>query len=220
MTSGGVRGRRGMDAETTQPVLEQRVRALEIASQPPRGSRSVFAGKRLHARGAKELAMHADQKRSGDPRIARVDSLVLERDGQCLSERRHDLELLRTQRLRVLEGAREGHETRAGETGTLADLKATKRDEDRLTLRSRPDRLTEHARPFGDLVEEEIFLRREVIEDGLLGEAGFRCHLGYGHVVETALNEEAHRHVSDLLPRRELLRLPQAHTKSVAFWLL
>src|SRR4029077_10483337 len=107
------------------------------------------------------------QERGGDAGVTRLDAFLLQRVGERLRKRRHDLELLRAQRLRVLERARKGDEPWAGETRALSDLNAPERVEDRLAVRPRPDRLTELARALGDLVEEEIFLRREVIEDGL-----------------------------------------------------
>src|SRR6185503_12678992 len=97
MSSGGLRGRRGMSAEPTEPVLEQRVRTLEIVAQPARRCRPVLAGQRLHARSTKELAMDADQERGGDPRVAGIDPFLLERAGQRLSEGPHHLELLRAE---------------------------------------------------------------------------------------------------------------------------
>jgi len=220
MTSGGLRGRTVMSAELTEPVLEQRVCTLEIVAQPARRRRPMLACEGLHARGAKELPVHADQKRGRDARITEIDAFLLERIGERLRKRRHDLELLRAERLRPLERAREEDEPRAGEACALSDLKASERVEDRLAVGARPNRLAELPRAFGDLVEEEILLRREVIEDGLLRQAGFRSDLGYRDSVEATLDEEAHSHVRNLLPRRELLRLPQAHARSVAFWLL
>jgi len=220
MTSGGLRSRSSMGAEPTETMLKQRVRTLEIVAQPARGCGAVLACKRLHARSAKELPVHADQKRRSDACIASIDPFLFQRPGQRLRERRHHLEFLRAQRLRVLERAREGDEPRAGQARALAHLHTPQRVEYGLALGPRPDRFAELSRALVNLVEEEIFLRREVIEDGFLRHTGVGGDLGYGHVVEAALDEQPHRHVGNLLPRRELLRLPQAHARSVAFWLL
>ena len=122
MSSGCRRGRTGMNAETAEAVLEQRVGTLEIAPQPPRGGGSVLAGERLRARGAKELPVDADQKRRRDPCVPGVDPLLLERAGERLREERHDLELLRPQRGRIFEDACEGRERRGTEACGLADL--------------------------------------------------------------------------------------------------
>src|SRR6185312_15902876 len=130
MSSGGLRGRRGMSAEPTEPVLEQRVRTLEIVAQPARRRRAVLAGQRLQARGAKELAMNADQERGGDPGVARIDPFLLERVGQRLRERPHHLELLRAEGGRVFEGAGESGEPGAREPRALTDLQPAKRVED------------------------------------------------------------------------------------------
>src|SRR5437899_3445366 len=137
MSSGRSRGRTGMDAETTEAVLEQRVGALEIAPQPPRRGGAVLAGKRLRARRAKEVPVDTHQERRCNSRVAGVDSLLLERIGECLRHERHDLELLRPQRRRVLQDAREGRESRAAEAPGLADLQTAERTDDRLLVGAR-----------------------------------------------------------------------------------
>src|SRR5262249_60670158 len=76
-----------------------------------------------------------------------------------------------------------------------------------------------HRLERGQLVEEEVLLRREVVEDGLLGDACRRCDLGDRDVVEAALDEEAHRRVGELAPRRQLLRLAKPHRRIVYDWL-
>src|SRR5512142_1154124 len=81
--------------EPAEPVLEQRERTIEIAPQLPRSGGAVLAGECLDARGPEELPVDADQEPGGDPRVAGVDSLLLEGIGNRLSEQRHDLELFR-----------------------------------------------------------------------------------------------------------------------------
>src|SRR5512146_2486049 len=205
--------------EPAEPVLEQRERTIEIAPQLPRGGRAVLAGERLAARGPEDLSVDADQEPGGDPRVAGVDPLLLEGIGNCLSEQRHDLELLGLERRRVLENAREDREARTRQACTLADLHPTQRRDDRLAVGTRSDRLCDHPRTFGNLVEEEVFLRREIVVDGLLRHAGLGCDLGDRDAIEAALHEEPHHDIRDLLPRRELLRLPQAHNRIVT-WLI
>ena len=98
--------------------------------------------------------------------------------------------------------------------GHSRDLQPAQRLEDGLAGRTAADRLDERRLALRHLVEEEILLRREVVVDRLLGDAG-RCRdLGDGHPVEAALGEEPHRPVGDLLPRVQLLRLAQSHSGS------
>ncbi len=52
---------------------------------------------------------------------------------------------------------------------------------------------------------EEVLLRREVVEDGLLGDVGLPCDLGDGDAFEAALGEEPARRLRDQLARLLLL---------------
>ena len=177
---------------------------------------AVSPGERLLPRRPEELAVHADQQPGGDPRVARVDAeLALDRRGQHLREVRHHLELLGLQRGRLLDDPREGREARAGEPRALADLKPPERSEDRLVRRSAADRLDDRGLTLGDLVEEQILLRREVVVDGLLRHVRRRGDVGNGHPVEAALDEEPHRLVGELAAHVQLLGLAQAHDRSV-----
>src|SRR5262249_13462300 len=72
-----------------------------------------------------------------------------------------------------------------------------------------------HRLERGQLVEEEVLLRREVVEDGLLRDARRRRDLGDRDVVEAALDEQAHRRIRELAPRRQLLRLAKPHRRIV-----
>ena len=146
MTSGGLRSRSSMGAEPTETMLEQRVRTLEIVAQTAGRRGAVLARERLRTRGAKELAVHADQERGGDACVTRIDAFVLQRTGERLREGRHDLELLRAERLRVLERAREGDEAGAGQARALAHLHTAQRVEDGLALGPRPNRFAQLGR--------------------------------------------------------------------------
>src|SRR3954447_8263363 len=135
MTSGSGRGRTCMRVEITESMFEQRVGTLEIATQPSRGGGAVLARERLRACGAKEMPVHADQERSRDPCVARIDPLFLERTGERVREQRHDLELLRLQRLGLFEDTGEDREPGTRETRRLADLERAERGDDRLAVR-------------------------------------------------------------------------------------
>ena len=205
-----------MDAEPAETVLEQRVRTLEIAAQPARRGGAVLAGERLRARGAEELPVHADQERGGDParRASRSPPPRARRSAparRAPSPRAPSPAAPATPRACARRSRTRGWTRRAHS----ADLQTTERGEDRLARRAATGSPRRAPRALGNLVEEEIFLRREVVEDGLLRDAGLGGDLGDRDLVEAALDEQAHRHVGDLLPRRQLLRLPQAHTRIV-----
>src|SRR5262249_24312290 len=91
--------------------------------------------------------------------------------------------------------------------------------DDGLTRHAVADRPDQRRLALGKLVEEKVFLRREVVEDGLLGDARRGSDLGDRDVVEAALDEEAHRRVRELAPRRQLLRLTKPHLRIVYDWL-
>src|SRR5438105_1289598 len=213
MNLGHDAGRTGMHSEPTETMLEQRVRPLEVAAQPPHGSGTVPAGQRLLAGEAEELPVHSDQEPGGDARIARIDSLQQQRIAKGMRERRHDLELLRPQRGRLLENPREGGEAGAAQPAAFLQLQPSQRRDDRLAVWTRADRLRQRLCPLRDLVVEEVLLGREVIENRLLGDVRRRSDLSYGDSLEAALGEEPHRRVGDQLPRCELLRLAQAHNE-------
>ena len=91
--------------------------------------------------------------------------------------------------------------------------------QDRLVGRALANRRHERRLAVVDLVEEEVLLRREVVEDGLLRDARGLGDLGYLHALEAALDEEAQRGVGDGLPCLSLLELAQAHVRSVTRFL-
>jgi hypothetical protein len=66
-----------------------------------------------------------------------------------------------------------------------------------------------------NLVVEEVLLGREVVEDRLLGHAGFCRDVADGYFLEAARCEEPHRRIGDVLVRGGLLRLSEAHAHSV-----
>ena len=212
MSSGGLRGRRGMSAEPTEPVLEQRVRALEIAAQAARRAPGRACPASACMRAARKNCRWTLIRSEAAIRASRgsIPSSSSASVSACANVHMTSSSFARSAR-RVLERAREAREPGAREPRALADLQLAERVEDRLAVGPRPDRLRERPRALGDLVEEEILLRREVIEDRLLRHAGLGGDLGDGNLVEATLDEQAHRHVGDLLPGRELLRLPQAH---------
>ena len=201
-------------------MLEQLVRALEIASQPAHGGRPVRAYERLLARCAEQLPVHAHEQPGRDPRVALVDAeLLLDRLGQGGREPRHHLELLGLQGRRLLDDPREHGEAGAAHARALATLQAAQRSEDRLAGTTASNRLTQRLFARRHLVEEEVFLRREVVEDRLLGDARLGRDLGDGNVVEAALDEEAHRRIRNLPPRLLFLRLAQPHLRIVSNFL-
>jgi hypothetical protein len=106
-------------------------------------------------------------------------------------------------------------EPRACEPRHLRKLHAPHGVQHRLLDGARPEAVGECAHALRDLVEEQVFLRREVVEDGLLGDPCLGRHLRYRHMVEAARHEQAHGDAGDLLPRRELLGLAQTHGHSV-----
>jgi hypothetical protein len=133
--------------------------------------------------------------------------LVPDRLGEHVGEPRHDGELLRLQRSRLLDDPCEGREAGRAEARALADLHPPKRRDDRLARLATPDRVDERRLPRRHLVEEEVLLRREVVEDGLLGDVGGLRDVGDGHTVEAARDKQLHGLVGDLLANPELLRL-------------
>jgi hypothetical protein len=202
--------------EAAEPVLEQVVGPLEIGTEPPDGGGAMLAGERLLACGVEYLAVDADEQTGRDPCIALVDAeLALDRARQHLREAGHHLELLGPQCGRLLDDPREVGEARAAETRALTYLQAAERREDRLSGLAFSDRGDEQRLALRNFVEEEVFLRRKVVEDRLLRDTRGGRHLGDGDALEATRHEEAHRLVGDLLPRLELLRLPQAHALSV-----
>src|SRR5919201_87537 len=152
-----------------------------------------------------------------DPRIELVNAeLAPDRVGERIGEAGHDLELLRLQGLRPLDDPGEGGEAATAEALARPGLKPLERLGDRLARFAVPDSLDQRRLPLGDLVPEEVFLGREVVEDGLLGDSGRGGNFGDGNVVEAASREETHRLLGDLLPGAQLLRLAEPHSSIIA----
>ena len=156
--------------------------------------------------------MHADEHVRRDLRVELVGAeLAPDRLREHLGEARHDLELLRSEGGRLLDDPREGREPGRAHARALADLHPPQRRDDRLVRPPAADRVDEGSLPRRHLVEEEVLLRREVVEDRLLRHVGGRGHLGDRHMVEPAGDKQLHGLVGDLLPDPNLLRLTKSH---------
>ncbi|GAA3076829.1 hypothetical protein GCM10020000_72890 [Streptomyces olivoverticillatus] len=79
----------------------------------------------------------------------------------------------------------------------------------RLVRLALADRADEELHRLGDPVEEEVFLAREVVEDGHRRDLGGPGDLGDGDVVEAPLDEQLRGRVRDALPRLTLLLFAQ-----------
>jgi hypothetical protein len=73
------------------------------------------------------------------------------------------------------------------------------------------DSVGERFQTLRHLVEEDVLLRREVVEHRLLGDARLLRYVGDGNVIEAACDEETHPCGGDRLARLQLLGLAQAH---------
>ncbi len=82
-------------------------------------------------------------------------------------------------------------------------------DERGRALRAVAHRCREQLDGFGDPVEEEVLLAREVVEDRHRRDVGGFGDLGHGHVVEAPRREQHRRLVGDPLPGLALLELAQ-----------
>src|SRR5438874_7153544 len=118
--------------EASEPMLQQLVRAVEIGPQPPHRGGAVLARERLLARRAEDLPVHADEEPCRDARIALLETgLALNSIGHDTDEARHHLELLRLQRGRLFDDARERGKAGAAEPRAFSGLQAPQRTENR-----------------------------------------------------------------------------------------
>ncbi len=162
--------------------------------------------------------MHADQQAGGDPRVALVDAELRAR-----SPRRAPATKCAITSSSLACSAGDSSMIRA----KVAKPGLQRRGHSRSWRRRSAPRIdspgsrsriasTSAASRFGHLVEEEVLLRREVVEDGLLGDARRGSDLGDGDLVEAALpRTAASPRSASSLPRVQLLGLPQAHVRSV-----
>src|SRR2546423_14490867 len=93
--------------ELAEPVLEQAVGTVEVGAQASNGCGSVPACERLGACVAEKLPVNADEHVRRDLRVELMDAeLASDRACEHLGVVRHDLELLRLQRGRLLDDVR------------------------------------------------------------------------------------------------------------------
>ncbi len=88
---------------------------------------------------------------------------------------------------------------------------AAEGDEDRLFLVPAADRVEQPRAEDLQPEVEQVFLGREVVEDGRLSDLRLAGDLGNGHAVETAVGEQPPRGIGDQLPRLLLLQFAKAH---------
>ena len=82
--------------------------------------------------------------------------------------------------------------------------------DDRRPRGARADRLDERGAALLAAVQDEVLLGGEVVEDRLLRDVGGAGHVGDGHRVEPARDEQRHRRLRDRLARLALLALAQS----------
>ena len=159
---GRLLARRGAAFDVLQrakPVLEDLVRAVQVASQSLHGGGTVLSGERLRASGAKNCRCTLISRLAAilASRSSSVE-LGLDGVGEHTREVGHHLSSLGLQGRRLFNDPGERREPGAAEAWTLGDLHLAERRQDRLARCAPADRLEECRLRLRNLVEEEVFL--------------------------------------------------------------